>query len=494
MGPEDLEAFNRMTLEAFLDSLNLPGGIGADIILPLLENFLEVPPGIFVKNNTVGDVLHAWLDIDLGIAEDCLHLAVSTPWRPDGTAAAAADLRPIMFFVHGGAFYAGTQIRMGADRLAAWGEVVVIAVNYRVGPLGFMCLDTPEAAGNMGMLDIVVALEWVHDYARHFGGDPERITIFGESAGSASIGHLLLSEETNGLFAQGIGQSGSAIAPWAFDLTPEHHARGIAAKLDCNKENLDDLVTCLRGVSAKNISTAFGEYRSEGRQEGSLGFGGSIPCAQTQGERKFYKADQTPESVLFNGDYEHVPIMFGANSYEGSFVYGVVYNDFLVPNNFTEDEEFLRHEFLPYLLRAIGVTNSYAMEPTIRREYFDEWQMGNLTAMQPGAIDLLSVFFIKASAYKLIEENAKHNIAAAPSYWYSFDYQSEMKSAFHLLFMNPALKAGVVRPGTSHADELMYLFDVELPLLLCDIGALGEDLGACVTNPVACLGPNSAFR
>ena len=109
--------------------------------------------------------MHDWLDIDLYVSEECLHLAVSTPTRPDGT---QNPSMPVMFFVHGGAFYGGTQIRMGAERLGAWDDVVVVAINYRVlsviliythdffvevGPLGFMCLDTDEAAGNMGMLD-----------------------------------------------------------------------------------------------------------------------------------------------------------------------------------------------------------------------------------------------------------------------------------------------------------------------------------------------------
>jgi hypothetical protein len=303
MGPEDIESLNTMTLEEILSSLNPPLPTS---ILGILETFLEVPEGIFFANNTVGQVMHDWLDIDLSISEDCLHLAVSTPWRPDGATPPADQLLPVMFFVHGGAFYAGTQIRMGADRLAAWGDVVIVAISYRVGPLGFMCLDTPEAAGNMGMLDMVVALEWVHEYIRHFGGDPDRITVFGESAGSASIGHLLLSEATNGLFAQGIGQSGSAIAPWAFDTTPELHARHIAAKVNCTQTDADELVDCMRNVPAKDISVAFGEYREEGRQAGGLGFGGSIPCAQTQGDRKFYNADQSPESILFAGEYEQV--------------------------------------------------------------------------------------------------------------------------------------------------------------------------------------------
>ena len=80
-------------------------------------------------SDQVGAILHDWLDIDLYVSEECLHLAVSTPIRPDGT---QNPSMPVMFFVHGGAFYGGTQIRMGAERLGAWDDVVVVAINYRV--------------------------------------------------------------------------------------------------------------------------------------------------------------------------------------------------------------------------------------------------------------------------------------------------------------------------------------------------------------------------
>ena len=76
-------------------------------------------------------------------------------------------------------------------------DVIVVSINYRLGPLGFLCLDTDEGAGNMGMLDQVLALEWVHDNIHLFGGDKDRITIFGESAGAASIGHLVMSKATD---------------------------------------------------------------------------------------------------------------------------------------------------------------------------------------------------------------------------------------------------------------------------------------------------------
>ena len=75
--------------------------------------------------------------------------------------------------------------------------MIVVSINYRLGPLGFLCLDTDEGAGNMGMLDQVMALEWVHENIHLFGGDKDRITIFGQSAGAASISHLVMSKATD---------------------------------------------------------------------------------------------------------------------------------------------------------------------------------------------------------------------------------------------------------------------------------------------------------
>lgn len=475
------------------EALPLLCGVDDDFLfalLQLMELILEIEQGILSGDKTVGQVLEEWLDMSLSMSEDCLQLSVSTPSKPNGLVDKAL---PVMFFIHGGAFYAGTHMKMAADRFGSWEDVIVVGINYRLGSFGFLCLDTNEAAGNMGMLDMVVALEWVHQYIGYFGGDPERITIFGESAGSASINHLLLSSASNGLYARGIGQSGSALASWAFDHDPEFHGLNIARKLGCEQSSHDEIVLCLREKPAFNISLAFNEYRIEGREDGGLGFGGSMPCAQKRGARKFYDEakGESPESLIFEGNFDHVPIMFGANSYEGSYVYGAVYNGFLMPNNLQEDEHFLTHELVPQLLKTVGVSNGYAIEEMIRAEYFEDWQLGNLTLMQPGIIDLLGVFFLKASSYKTVQENSKYK----DSYWYSFDYKSKKKSVFHALFLEN--KAGVSHPGVCHADELMYLFDVKLPLVLCNLDEMMPDINTCITEILAgqdsCL-PGSEFR
>ena len=165
-----------------------------------------------------------------------------------------------MFFIHGGAFYMGTYLGMGPKDLLEH-DVVLVEIQYRLGPLGYMCLDHPEIAGNMGMLDQALALEWVKEHIADFGGDPEQITVFGESAGAASATYHMLSPKSKHNFHRVIGESGSALAGWAFDKEPEKHAKEIAARLGCPTDNIDDMVHCLKyEKSIKEIVDTHTEY------------------------------------------------------------------------------------------------------------------------------------------------------------------------------------------------------------------------------------------
>ena len=484
------------TLEEFLLSV-LPGDIDGFVphlvisaLLRTIEVLVEVPTGTLSPDKKVKDIAHDFLDVDFSVAEECLHLAVSTPMVPTG---AANPNLPVMFYIHGGGFSAGFQIKMGPERLMAYGYVVLVAINYRLNALGFLCMDSDEAPGNMGMLDMVTALKWVHNNIQYFGGDPNQITIFGESAGSATIGHLMLSDTTNGLFARGIGSSGSPLASWAFDHNPEKSSHEVAKIAGCNQENPDDVVACLRNLDASEISHAHGQYATNERLEARLGFGASSPCAQTKGDTKFYEKGQTPHSILFSGNYSSVPIFFGANKKEGAYVYTVLYNEYFTPNGLEDDENFLKYDTIAKLMDAMEVTNYYGFKETIVDDYFDPGQIGDIYAMIPGLQDLLSVFFFKANAYEMVIQNSKHS----PSYWYGFDYSNTPKSLFHLQYMNPLDKALLSHPGTSHGDESMYLFDVEIPLVWCNILDIALDAIECLSHidAVFCLTlPDGAFR
>jgi para-nitrobenzyl esterase len=145
-------------------------------------------------------------------SEDCLFLNVWTP-APDDAA------RPVMVWIHGGAFLlgSGSMPLYNARTFAERGDVVIVTINYRLGELGFLELGgiDPDyrGSGNVGLLDQVAALEWVRDNIAAFGGDPGCVTIFGESAGAMSVSTLLGTPAAKGLFHRAIAQSGSGEAP-----------------------------------------------------------------------------------------------------------------------------------------------------------------------------------------------------------------------------------------------------------------------------------------
>ena len=154
-----------------------------------------------VKNSLVGDELKS---------EDCLFLNI---WSP----AADGKKRPVMFWIHGGGFVigSGSASLYNGVNLANHGDVVVVTINYRLGSLGFLYFETEAArkAGfenNLGMKDQIAALQWVKENISAFGGDPNQVTIFGESAGGTSVETLLACPAARGLFKGAIAESGPA--------------------------------------------------------------------------------------------------------------------------------------------------------------------------------------------------------------------------------------------------------------------------------------------
>ncbi len=142
------------------------------------------------------------------VSEDCLYLNVHAPAaaRDDGRP------RPVLVWVHGGAFTGGSGALYNGGPLAEQGDLVVVSVNYRLGVLGFVDLAAAldvEVPSMLGLRDQIAALEWVRDNVAAFGGDPEQVTVAGESAGSISVALLLAARSTRGLFRGAVMQSGS---------------------------------------------------------------------------------------------------------------------------------------------------------------------------------------------------------------------------------------------------------------------------------------------
>lgn len=167
-----------------------------------------------------------------------------------------------MFYIHGGGFTTGTGSPdfYGPEYFLDH-DVVLVAGNYRLGTLGFISLDNPELPGNNGLKDQLLMLQWVQDNIASFNGDPRRVTIFGESAGSASVAHLLFSKLSVSLFEKAILQSGVQYAPWAFDHfdTNSEHAQTLGEALDCPIKNpkkdaeVEKFLKCMRKFTVEEI-------------------------------------------------------------------------------------------------------------------------------------------------------------------------------------------------------------------------------------------------
>ena len=153
---------------------------------------------------------YVWRMEDFPVSEDCLYLNV---WAPPST-----EPLPVMVWFHGGSHTGGQGNSLIFDGTAlAASDVMVVTVNYRLGAFGFLAhpwfADVSDSgqAGNYGLMDKIAALEWVRDNASAFGGDPDNVTIFGQSAGSSSVCSLMVSPKADGLFHKAIGQSASCV-------------------------------------------------------------------------------------------------------------------------------------------------------------------------------------------------------------------------------------------------------------------------------------------
>nr|XP_060643796.1 fatty acyl-CoA hydrolase precursor, medium chain-like isoform X2 [Anolis sagrei ordinatus] len=186
--------------------------------------------------------------VSLEVSEDCLYLNIFSPVHADKKAK-----QPVMVWIHGGGLQLGAASSYDGSTLAAFEDVVVVAIQYRLGILGFFSTGDDHAPGNWGFLDQVAALKWVQGNIRHFGGDPGSVTIFGESAGGFSTSAHVLSPLSKGLFHRAISESGVAATDILIDPHPEKLAKKIAKTAGCQAFSSPEMLRCLKAKTAEEI-------------------------------------------------------------------------------------------------------------------------------------------------------------------------------------------------------------------------------------------------
>jgi len=242
--------------------------------------------------------------------EDCLYLNVWTP--------ALSGKRPVMFFIHGGGNQQGSAsetvngtLLYTGKFLASRKDVVVVTINYRLGALGYLAHPAVAAAsaaktsGNYGTMDQVFALEWVKNNIERFGGDPNNVMVFGESAGAVNTSVLLTVPSAKDLFHRAGIQSGSPIAsPY---LLGENFGKSFASRMGCATGTTEQQLACLKALPIDKIIAELESPLSGGKV--SLGWGPVVDGLVIP---------KDPAAVFLSGQHHKMPVMLGSNADEMS--------------------------------------------------------------------------------------------------------------------------------------------------------------------------------
>ncbi|CAB3400822.1 unnamed protein product [Caenorhabditis bovis] len=194
-----------------------------------------------------------------GTSEDCLFLNIFTPNNATST-----SMLPVYVYIHGGGFVEGSG-NMGGDiypNLVNKGNIVMVTINYRLGPFGFFTTREAMAPGNFAVSDWLEALRWVQKYIRFFGGDPKRVTVGGQSSGAEAVSVLSLTPEAKGLYSQLIFESGSAFGAAVMSYTEKTRdtSKVLSVKAGCTTESqwnngqyFGPILNCMRSISTEKI-------------------------------------------------------------------------------------------------------------------------------------------------------------------------------------------------------------------------------------------------
>ncbi|XP_031196982.1 pyrethroid hydrolase Ces2e [Mastomys coucha] len=349
----------------------------------------------------------------VSMSEDCLYLNIYAP-----THAYKGSNLPVMVWIHGGALTVGMASMYDGSVLAATENVVVVTIQYRLGVLGFFSTGDQHARGNWGYLDQVAALRWVQQNIAHFGGNPGRVTIFGESAGGTSVSSHVVSPMSQGLFHGAIMESGVAVLPDLISSSSEVVYRIVANLSGCTDMNSETLMRCLRSKSEAEILAINKVFK--------------IIPAVVDGEF----LPKHPQELLASKDFHPVPSIIGINNDE----YG-----WILPTTMDSDQkvEEINKKTLPAVLKSTAIKMMLPPECSdlLMEEYMGDTE--DAQTLQAQFREMKADFMFVIPALQVAHFQRSH----APVYFYEFQH----RPSFFKDIKPPYVKA-------DHGDEVFLVF------------------------------------
>jgi len=363
--------------------------------------------------------------------EDCLQLSVYIPENATSNSALA-----VMLWIHGGAYTLGDTIDFQGGFLASEGNVIVVAAAYRLGVLGFLSSDSDDLRGNYGMMDQIEAMKWVNKNIERFGGNPAKVTIFGVSAGGASVALLMLSPLASGLYQNVIMQSGTAIALFSHLERQEAalRARSFAEAVGCDMSSLKE---CAKKKSVKEILSAQLKVFLEPN---------FLPFAPVVDG---YFLPDSPAKLLRAGNFNKSNIIVGVTRDDGSVFVNTIPG---ATEGLNVSDGMPREIFEQEIEKRIWIRNQNPEMPELLIYQYTDWSnASDPYVLRQRFLDINTDASFKAPAIESADAFVKKQAT-------TYVFQLEIAPKFFFSFPVPAWS------GIFHGADALYLFG--FPLLM----------------------------
>ncbi|KAI9583284.1 esterase E4-like [Glossina fuscipes] len=388
-------------------------------------------------------------------SEDCLYLNVYRPMQR------SSEKLPVMVYIYGGGWFSGSPNALvtGPEYFMDSQEVILVTFGYRLGALGFLSTNDANMPGNFGLKDQLLALKWVQKNIADFGGNPNLVTLFGQSAGAISTHMHMLSKQSEGLFQAIIAMSGTANMPFTITDNPLEQARKTASL--CNISNAYELSTTKLVKALRNVSVATLLNAGDGLKFWHVHH--MVNYRPVIESSKWPEAflTQHPKVILNKGKYKPVPVLLGSVPNEGGIAAVPIMENKALKNSFNKNFTSLMETFLEFPKHFTRSKLDETMSLIIDEYFQGQTQLNEKT--NQGFTDLVSERGFHHPLYETIKAYVETvDTVKYPLYLYKFNYSGLHTYATIFNGANTSRNYGVV-----HCDDLIYLF--RSPLLFPDI-------------------------
>ncbi|XP_046739871.1 esterase E4-like [Diprion similis] len=380
-------------------------------------------------------------EVELMGDEDCLYLNVYTPQLPSSK---NATLLPVMIYIYGGQFRFGTSTpdRWSPEFLLNK-DIVLVVPNYRFGILGYLSTGDEVSPGNNLLKDIVEALRWIQKNIKYFGGDPNRVTIFGGSSGAASVRILTVSPLTKGLFHQYMTHSAPGLSP----PVPEPYsvaarrATKLGEYLGCPTNTSTALVNCLRTFNGSYLYETDLVMKEMHMARSTVWY----PVVEPDVEGALIT--DTPDNIIANGEKHDLPWVALVTKEEGIVTTAVYYNRPDLFQQFLDDVDSQLISFLRYDVWSADVD---AQTTALKSRYLNDLTADRKLLLH-NLTDIITDYQFIYPTYKDVKQYVNNSAYKNSVYLCTFDYQGTLSYSYKFSDGNTE------DWGAAHGDELLYL-------------------------------------